>query len=347
MSKASPTPRALQPLAGAAEPVYRAIVARRNGGFNKGKRVTRAKIPVISIGNLSVGGTGKTPMVMHTVRTLKSVWKKPGIVLRGYGAKKSQRADEEDEYRDRMPDVPVVVNPDRVAAVARLRKKHGADVAVLDDAFQHRFIARDLDVVLIDATRSPFEDCCLPAGWLREPVSSLKRADAVIITRADRASEARLAQLHAQIESVSGKAPIGKASHAWEGLVDVTTAQLRKPGSFEGSTLIVACAIGNPEAFVRQVRASTGAEIRESIIKRDHHRWTKPEAGRIARLLRSGKADALIVTHKDWVKLREVLPMDKIGDARVLYPRLGINMIEGGEAYARLVRQTVELWNKA
>lgn len=347
MNKASPTPRVLLPLASAAEPIYRAAVARRNGAFNKGRRVVRAKIPVISIGNLSVGGTGKTPMVMHTVRTLKSVWKKPGIVLRGYGAKKGRRADEEDEYRDRMPDIPVIANPDRVAGVSRLRKKYGADVAVLDDAFQHRFIARDLDVVLIDATRSPFEDRCLPAGWLREPVSALKRADAIVITRADRASEARLAQLHAHIENASGKPPIAKASHTWEGLVDVTTGQLRKPGSFEGASLVVACAIGNPEAFVRQVRATIGGEIHEAILKRDHHRWTKPEAAHIAKLLRSGKAEALIVTHKDWVKLRDVLPMKKLGAGRVLYPRLGITMLEGGDAYARLVRQTVELWNKA
>lgn len=338
MSDPGPGPRALAPFARLLEPGYRFAVARRNSAFDRGKNVRSAGVPVISIGNLSVGGTGKTPMVMHVARQLKELWRSPGIAMRGYGPKQAGVSDEQQEYADRLTGVPVVANPDRVAGVRTLVKTHRVDCAILDDGFQHRFLARDLDLVLVDATRSPFVDRCLPAGWLREPVSSLSRADAVVVTRADKTSEARLNELKSNIERVTGAPPVALATHAWEGLTVGSDGGVREVTALNGARVVAACAIGNPEAFLRQVRAA-GAEIVERDVRRDHHDWTAEDATALASLAEG--ADALLITHKDWVKLRRVIPEDSGLLAKVLVPRLGIGFIEGARALKKLIAMAV------
>jgi len=340
MSEPGPAPSYLSPIASIAEPVYRAAIAKRNRAFDRGKRVSTASIPVISIGNLSVGGTGKTPVVMHVVLLLRELWKSPGIAMRGYKASPGALSDEQAEYLDRLPSVPIVANPDRVSGVKKLAGKLGADCAVLDDGFQHRFIARDLDVVLIDATRSPFNDRCLPAGWLREPVSSLDRAGAVVVTRADRVSEARLNELVAQIEAQTGKPPTAITTHTWEGLTVAADGVIRDANSLNGARVLVACAIGNPLAFVNQVSAA-GAEVAMRVVKRDHHQWSKADAAALIERASKSDIDALLVTHKDWVKLREVIAEDDPILSKTLYPRVGIGFIEGAKALRKLIALAV------
>ncbi|MEZ6211709.1 MAG: tetraacyldisaccharide 4'-kinase [Phycisphaerales bacterium] len=183
------------------EPLYRAAVNKRNRDFDNGRRIAKLPIPVVSVGNISVGGTGKTPMVRWIVNTLRDLGANPGIAMRGYGRKHAGVSDEQQEHADRMPDTPIAANPDRVAAIHTLIEQHRADCAVLDDGFQHRFAARDLDIVLIDATRSPFADRCLPAGWLREPVESLARAHAIVITRSTLIEPHALSQLDRQLRA--------------------------------------------------------------------------------------------------------------------------------------------------
>jgi len=331
MSSRGPLPTAFAPFAFAAEPLYRFVVGRRNRAFDQGKRVSQTGVPVISIGNLSVGGTGKTPMVMHAARELRDLWKSPGIAMRGYAAKQGKPSDEQAEYADRLPGVPVVANPDRVAGIKSLVKKHQVDCAILDDGFQHRFVARDLDIVLIDATQSPFDDRCLPAGWLREPVASLARADAIVITRADRVDAHAIDRLRSHIERATGKPPTAITSHAWDGLVSGDDGNVRDVSSLKGTSVVLACAIGNPDALAQQLE-STGADVRTTVAQRDHHDWSSHDANHLGSLLDKHRADSLIVTHKDWVKLREVIPESSELRARILYPRLGIHFIEGADA---------------
>ena len=129
-----------------------------------------ARLPVISVGNISVGGTGKTPLVIEIVRRLRASGRRPAILTRGYAAKRGQTADEVLEYALAVPETPVVVNPDRTAGAETARLEYGADCVVLDDGFQHRWLRRDLDIVVIDALDPWGGERLLPEGRLREPL---------------------------------------------------------------------------------------------------------------------------------------------------------------------------------
>jgi hypothetical protein len=188
-----PLPAPLRPLAGPLSALYRAGLEHKSGAFDAGHGVITIDRPVISVGNLSVGGTGKTPMTSWIVRTLIDAGHTPAIAMRGYRSKNGV-SDEADAYARALPGTPVVAQPDRLEGLFRLfadDEGRAVDVVVLDDGFQHRRIARQLDLVLIDATRDPFRDRLLPAGWLREGPAALVRASGVVLTHADRAQHVR------------------------------------------------------------------------------------------------------------------------------------------------------------
>jgi tetraacyldisaccharide 4'-kinase len=190
-----------------------------------------------------------------------------------------------------------------------------SDCIVLDDGFQHRQIARDLDIVLIDATRNPFADRLLPAGWLREPVSSLARAGAVVLTHGESAPSAKLTAIECAVARIRGNQPAGGvdalASHAWSSLsvresqgdaddVDHPVAWLA------GRRVLAVCAIGNPAAFVSQVRSATGVPLADQVVLRDHDPYSAPTIRRIIDAARRTDAQAIVTTDKDWSKLRHV-----------------------------------------
>lgn len=311
----------------ALEPLYRAAVARRNAAFDTGRRVTRLPVPVISVGNLSVGGTGKTPMVMQIVEWLLEAGRRPAIALRGYRAARGAASDEQSEHLRRFPDVPVVARPDRAAGLEPLVTSGLIDCAVLDDAFQHRFVYRDLDLVLIDASRDPFADRCLPAGWLREPVASLRRAGAIVLTHLETTPPPALAALRGRVQSLTGRPPVAESRHAWDRIFIAAREEpiewlVRRP-------VIVACAIGNPSAFLAAAAAS-GAQVIASLVMPDHHRWSSEDAARINRLAAGAPAErppALLTTEKDWVKL-ELLPPGAI-TLTIARPRLRLAFERG------------------
>lgn len=292
------------PLGLIAEPFYRATIAWRNRAFNAGRGVTRLSVPVISAGNLSVGGTGKTPMVMRIVEWLRAAGHRPAIAMRGYRAAPGRMSDEETEYRNRFLDVPIVAQPDRLAGLKPILDAGQADCVVLDDGFQHRYIARDLDIVLIDATRSPFADRCLPAGWLREPVVSLRRAGIVVLTHAEAAAESEISNLKSRISDLVPTTPILTSRHIWTvlriaGAPDAPIEWLR------GRPTVVACGIGNPAAFIAGLR-SAGAVILEAIERRDHHEWNRTDINEIRRRLDHSPEACIVTTEKDWVKLNRL-----------------------------------------
>lgn len=308
-----PAERPPLPILGPAlEPLYRAAVARRNRAFDAGARVTRLPVPVISIGNISVGGTGKTPMVRWIIQTLRGLGAHPGIAMRGYGHKHAGISDEQQEHADRLPDTPIAANPDRVAASRELVERHHADCIVLDDGFQHRFVARDLDIVLIDATRCPFQSRCLPAGWLREPVASLARAQIIILTRASRVPPETLEHLDSRLHAAFPDAAILPADHHWAAL---ESDRATLPVSWlHARPTFIACAIGNPRAFIDQARDHS-ARILGTLVRRDHHAWTRRDADRLIEM-GVARRGALLTTHKDWVKLRR-LHDDQLSSATV------------------------------
>ena len=158
--------------------IYAAVVGIRNRGFDRGRNVWKADLPVISVGNLTLGGVGKSPMVAWIADLLIRQGHAPVIAMRGYMARPGEMADEHAEYLDRLEEIKVVASPDRTGALKSfLSDNTQIDCILLDDGFQHRYIHRDLDLVLIDATRNTLRDRLLPQGRLREPLVNLQRAD--------------------------------------------------------------------------------------------------------------------------------------------------------------------------
>lgn len=342
------------PLARLAESAYRWGVARRNRRFDRGVGVRRFPIPIISVGNLSVGGTGKSPTVAMLVSRLRDLGRRPAVVMRGYKRRRGQASDEQAEYGELLPArTPVEADPDRCAAVDRLLTMGACDCAVLDDGFQHRRVARDLDIVLLDATRDPLDDRLLPAGWLREPVESLRRAHAVIITRADAADGDAVRRIEAGVRAVNASIVIARARHAWLGLEspvrvpspstgEASDTPRRTPSdtfaSLRSRRTVIACAIGHPAAFIAQARTE-GAEVLDTIVKPDHHHWTLGEVHAIADRARAAGAECVLTTMKDWVKLRE--HAGEAPETPWLVPRLAMVLTQGDAAFDELLRRTL------
>jgi tetraacyldisaccharide 4'-kinase len=287
---------ALSPL----ELLYRAGVALRGSFYDTGlTRVQPSPIPTISIGNLTVGGTGKTPVAAWVARRLKSLGETPAIVLRGYGG------DEPLVHSRINPDIPVIVSPDRAAGIAEAKSK-GATVAVLDDAFQHRRAARDVDVVLISADNWQEQQHVLPAGPYREPMSALSRASAVIITR-KAADDARVQSIKSAVKSRFAGLPIAVASLSPGEIVLAKSTDARAPiAQLAGKRVCAIAAVGNPGAFFEQLER-VGAQVTRQAYP-DHHPFSKGDVAALAAASRS--VDYVVCTLKDAVKLEPSWPAD-------------------------------------
>lgn len=299
---------ALRKALAVAEGPYRAGVWWRNRRFDQNAElVHRAAVPVVSVGNLTLGGTGKTPLVKWIARFLREQDVRVTLLSRGYGSDNGQPNDEALELEQSLPDVPHLQNPDRVAAAEVAVEELAAQLLVLDDGFQHRRLARDLDVVLLDATAPFGYGRVFPRGALREPVRSLKRADLVCLTRSDLASADQREAIHERVTTVAPDAAwvesvtrptrlIGVAPHAGETAIEEPLESLR------GRRVAAFCGIGNPPAF-RSMLASLGAEIVGFREFADHHTYTRGDIGGLGRDAERLGADTLVCTHKDLVKV--------------------------------------------
>lgn len=282
------------------EPLYSAAMRVRNAAFDVGlRRVHRAHVPVLSVGNLTTGGTGKTPMVVHVVGALRRAERQPAVLMRGYKATAHGGSDEATLLRETLPGVPIVTNPDRVAGVATIERDFPAvNVIVLDDGFQHRRLHRDFDLVLIDATNPLGWGHVLPRGSLREPVSGLRRASAVAITHAEEAGPDAVAELTAKLGRLIGPKPIVWMNHAWGEVVD----EHDRPVTGEAAVLAF-CGIGNPDAFFTV--ASRRFTLADRRVFGDHYAYAAADVMELAAGAKACGAAALLTTQKDWVKLRQ------------------------------------------
>lgn len=294
--------------------LWGAVGALRNRLYDRGwLPAHRLEMPVVSVGNLSVGGTGKSPMVVLVARALEERGMRPGVLSRGYRATEQNAGGEglNDEGRllERLlPGVPQVQDADRVRGATELARR-GAETIVLDDGFQHRRLARDLDLVLVDATRpwglpadggSAPVRAVLPRGLLREPPRSLRRADALVITRSDAVPAEALAGLEAELERLVPGKPRLLAEHRPCALRRVGPGgEERLPlAHLSGLAVRLVSGIGNPEAFEATARA-LGADLRAVHAFPDHHPFTGEELEAL------GGEGELCVTAKDSVKLLE------------------------------------------
>lgn len=283
--------------------LYGAVASARNGLFRLGwRRVHRLPVPVVSIGNLTVGGTGKTPTVAWLCELARSRGRRPGVLARGYGrAPGAELNDEGVLLRRRLPWLQQQQDPDRVAAGRRL-VADGCDFVVLDDGFQHRRLHRDLDVVCLDATLPFGNGLCLPAGELREFRSGLQRADVLLLTRASSLTREQIAQRVARLRQVAGRdLPVHATEHRPSDLVRQPDGTVESVDALRGRRVVLLSAIARPASFRATVEA-LGAEVAEQVVHRDHHRFTDAELAQACS--RAEHHDAmLLTTEKDDARL--------------------------------------------
>lgn len=265
-------------------------------------RAVRVGVPVVSVGNLTLGGTGKTPCVELVATLLREDDRTVAILSRGYGADGSGGAsDEALLLEENLPDVPHLQGIDRVALARTAIVELESEVLILDDGFQHRRLGRDLDIVLIDATQPWGYDRVFPAGMLREPKTGLRRADLVVLTRTDRVSPEALTALRESVRTLT-QARILASVHRPTALVREDVSQ--PPEVLRGRAVAFFCGIADPGNF-RATLASLGATIVGQQIFDDHRAYTREDVERLriwAATLPEGATIA--TTQKDIVKLR-------------------------------------------
>jgi len=308
-------------------------VRLRNLAYSLGwLRVARAGVPVICVGNLTAGGTGKTPCVEHVASVLRERGHLVAILSRGYGADAGPN-DEALLLEQNLPDVPHYQGPDRAALAAVAVEESESDVLVLDDGFQHRRLARDLDVVLVDATDTVPH--LLPRGLMREPFSSLARAHAVVLTRCDQVTPERLADLRSRVAR-HGK-PVAESIHAPTTLVNASGEQ-RPLDGLRGEKVAAFCGLGNPVAF-RATLEGLGAVVAGFRAFPDHHPYPRADVDELTRWGRTfPEGTALVTTQKDLVKLR----VDQLGGRPLWALRVRLAFLAGQQQLDDLIRGTVK-----
>lgn len=294
------------------------------------------RLPVISVGNITVGGTGKTPVVLHLARWLASQGSKPGVLTRGYGraspygmlvvpaGQEASRSSTGDEAQIllRSGVLALGVGADRVAAGRELERQGLADVLILDDGFQHVRLARDFDLVLIDAL-SPFGGFeVMPLGRLREPLSELRRASAFLITRADEGMDT--VSIEAQLKTRNPEAPVFRSRVVPEEWVALDGSERFRPGELPFDRVLAFCGLGNPQSFWRTLKG-LGIHPLECLEYGDHHLYTPREVRRLGQIGRSLGVQAFLTTEKDSMNLCE-LTVEAIQPVRLFSLRISIEI---------------------
>lgn len=278
---------------------YAAATGMRRWCYRRGwKGSYSAGAGVISVGNITTGGTGKTPLAVWVARRLGEDGRRPAILTRGYKA--VEGVSDEAEMLKRLTGVPVIVNPDRLAG-AKAAVGQGADVLIMDDGFQHLRLRRDLDIIVIDATCPFGYDAVLPRGLLREPAGALKDADVIVITRCDQADRQALSAIHGRLAALAPDAVLAESVMAPTALCGFDGGQ-EDPACLAGESVWAFCGLGNPEGFYRTL-AGLGAPLAGRTSFNDHHSYSTRD---VRRLHERASSALLVTTAKDAVKLAGV-----------------------------------------
>lgn len=309
-------------------------VRLRNGAFDRGwRRSQSAPVPVVSVGNLSVGGTGKTPCVETVARFYSSLELRVAILSRGYGAQAGMN-DEALVLEQNLPDVPHLQGADRTALAQVAVEELESEVLVLDDGFQHRKLRRDLDLVLIDATNPWGHGYLLPRGLLREPVGGLKRAHAVLLTRCDQVAPEALRTIRSRAERLAPYAPLIETAHEPAAWMNASHAEMAAE-ALRGRPVAAFCGIGNPEGF-RRTLGRLGVEVVAWRTFADHHPYTREDVEELRRWARQQPTEAaLVTTQKDLVKIG----LDRLGERELWALRIQLRVLSNQEAFEAKLRQ--------
>jgi tetraacyldisaccharide 4'-kinase len=306
----------------------------RNRAFDRGRRaVHRAPVPVVSVGNLTLGGTGKTPCVEWIARFFRERGVQVAIISRGYGSEQG-RNDEAMVLEANLPDVPHYQGADRAALAETAVEESESELLVLDDGFQHRRLHRDLDVVLIDATCPPACDHLFPRGTLREPARGLRRAGAILLTRCDQVSPGEVDAIRAWLAARWPQTPVATTEHRPVALVGANGVS-EPVTALEGKPVGAFCGIGNPAAFRRTLEA-LGATVAAFRAFPDHHVYELADVEDLQRWAGTLPAGAVVATtQKDWVKLR----VPDLAGRPLRAVRIGLHFRDGEEGFATVLER--------
>jgi tetraacyldisaccharide 4'-kinase len=279
---------------------YRWVMQARNRRYDREQlAIHRVVVPVVSVGNLTLGGTGKTPLVEWLARYWRARGVRVSLVSRGYGAEQGERNDEALELELALPDVPHMQNPDRVEAATLAVEELDTQLILLDDGFQHRRLARDLDIVLLDATEPFGFDHVFPRGTLREPAAGLDRAQVVVLSRADMIDTAARTQIQERVVQLAPHAIWCEVVHQPGRLIDCQGNQ-QPLADVAGKRVAACCGIGNPAGF-RHTLQSLGCDVIAWREFPDHHPYRREDLESLGAWAEG--AEVVLCTRKDLVKL--------------------------------------------
>jgi tetraacyldisaccharide 4'-kinase len=314
---------------------YGGSVCLRNWFYQSGwKNSFRVPVPVVSIGNLTLGGTGKTPCVEYVARWFQARQRRVAILSRGY-AGDGGRNDEALVLEANLPDVPHLQGTNRARLAREALEQLGSEILVLDDGFQHRALKRDLDLVLIDVTNPWGHGYLFPRGLLREPLNCLERADLVFLTRCDQATRRECQAVHEVVARWAPGRPVAETCHR---PIELCGWPQHRAGLEELPARPVAafCGIGNPAAF-RRTLEQLGADLCAFRVFPDHHRYSRADTDDLrAWAGQQVKECMVLTTQKDLVKLQ----IDRLGDRPLWALRIALHVQAGQEV---LDRQLTEL----
>lgn len=303
--------------------VYQSAVVLRMCGYRIGLLpVHTLKVPVISMGNITAGGTGKTPAVVSAAKLFLAEGYKPVILTRGYGRKTkntlvvsdgkelkaslSEAGDEPVSMAQECRNVPIIADSKRFRGGAVAIEKFNPDVILLDDGFQHVSLTRNINIVLIDCLMPWGRGRCLPAGFLREPKSSIKRADMIILTRSNLVSAEQKQKIEQELQALNSFASILESTHAPVKLTRLTRKEEKDIAWLHNKNVVVVAGIGNMQAFIRTVE-NAGAEVVKIFSFPDHHQFNHQEISSVISFARE-KDFPVITTGKDAVRISVMKP---------------------------------------
>jgi len=322
-------------------PLFALIVKLRNKLFDK--EIFRAEsvdAKVVSVGNINIGGSGKTPLVIFLINLLKNEGKRVGVLSRGYGRKSKgyilvsdgkkiltdvESCGDEILLTAKECSVPSAVSEKRIDGAKKLISDQRVDTIVLDDAFQHRWIKRDVDLLICEQRFliSPdfFDHYLLPAGSMREPFGSIERASAVIINR----KFSQMREIPDDVKKYFTNKKIFNVYYSAKGFVDIKRETEYNLSEFEGQKSLVVCGIANPYSFFTALR-QTNVDTENYLIFRDHKYYTNKEVQRIRKMFYTTNSHSVVTTQKDAVKFSEY--QNELDDIDIFYLKIELVMDE-------------------
>jgi len=306
------------------------VFCHRN--FYRLKGAYNASKPVISIGNITAGGAGKTPLVIWLARHLQDKGFKSIILIRGHMPQSSKDSDEVDMLNEQIPYIPVLAGADRVTNIRKAIGVLPVDVYIADDAFQHWPLGRDLNIVAIDAGNPFGNGFLLPAGILREPLPALKRAHVFVLTKTDGSSGIQV--LASRLKEINPKALIVESRYKATGVVGVFDDGVLPENFLNDRPVVGFCAIGDPLSFELSLKNS-GVKISKLFSFMDHHIYTRGDVQRMLKFCLSQDIQVLVTTHKDAVKLRVF--NDLFVGLRLVYIPIQLEITKGADEFIQKV----------